>query len=114
MKKMLKKLLCKHHYEYYHQDRYYPILAISSDVQWHYLCKKCGKTSVVQRMALDEFIEKMQKKVAKEKAMGVDVSEYADFEKIVGSYTIHGKVGYYVHKRLSNYHQTRSVVSSRR
>jgi hypothetical protein len=85
------------------------MLSSYSFIQWHYICKKCGKTSVIQQMALNDFLETVTMKVKKEEALGMDNSQYKNVRFIVGSYILEGKTAYYAQQRLKNYKQEKVI-----
>lgn len=100
---MIRKLFCKHEYEYFHKDRYYSFPSAYPHDQYHYVCKKCEKTSVIQERALEEFLIRTSKKVKKEEALGVDNSQYEDLNFNIAGYITYGKLSYYTQKRLHRY-----------
>jgi hypothetical protein len=98
---MLKRLFCKHEYKYFHQDRY-QIFGTIFD-KWHYVCCKCGKTTVIREDELSDFVHKSARQRDKEIAMGVDHSKYEDCKVEIGRFTFYRKVAYEVNKKYHNY-----------
>lgn len=106
---MLNKLFCNHHYEYFHTDEFLGIFTAHWHTQWHYVCKKCGKTNVIQKPALDDFLKKTSMKVKKEEVFGTDNSKYNDLVFYIGNYILKGKTAYYTEKRLKRFHQEKTI-----
>ncbi|AYP68353.1 hypothetical protein PQE75_gp126 [Bacillus phage vB_BcoS-136] len=106
---MIKRLLCKHEYDCYHVSRYVPFLTVICLNKWHFICKKCNSKSILYELDIDDVWEDIREKVAKEKAMGVNNSEYEDFVYILGSSIYRGKGAYYLSKKYSKYKQRKTV-----
>lgn len=107
---MIKKLMCRHEYNYYHRSRYVPFFAVYEDDKWHFICKKCGKTSVIYGVTLMGIWDSIREKVKREEAMGIDNSEYDDMEFIMGTKVYSGKGAYYMKEKFKNYHQERAEM----
>lgn len=102
---MIKRLICKHEYSFYHRGKYMPLFAVSQWDKWCFVCKKCGKRSVLYDMYLHDLWKSICEKVDREKAMGIDNSEYDNMRFIIGHHIYMGKGAYYMKKRFKNYHQ---------
>lgn len=107
---MFKKIFCKHHYEYYHRGKYMPLFAVSLWDKWHFICKKCGKTSILYDYDLHELWKEISEKVSRENAMGIDNSQYDNLVFRIGYHNYSGKGAYYMKQNYKNYHQDKTVT----
>jgi hypothetical protein len=106
---MLERLFCKHDYRYFHQSKYLAMFIHIWYKEYHFVCKKCGKATKLDECIIDQYSKKFAKKVAKEKVMGADLSEYRDYKFILGSTHYHGKLAYYMKKEFGQYKQEKET-----
>jgi hypothetical protein len=101
---LLKKLLCRHSFEYYHKGKYTPYIS-AQFIKWHFICKSCGKTKTIYEHILDNEWKDIAMKIAKEKAMGIDHSEYENLKFVLGCFTYKGKGAYYMKQKYKQFIQ---------